>query len=353
MTSRDSDVLRTSESGMSLGPQQHILQLAMGYQISQALYVAVRLAIPDRLFNGPRSTEDLANATQTHEMALYRILRALASVGVFRECEPRRFALTSAGKTLCSDGQSVRDLVLWTLDPFHYRIYSELLTSAKTGSSACESIFGTSVFEYFDEHRETAATFDAAMANLCEITAPALLEAYDFSTINTLVDVAGGQGTLLMEILRQYPALQGILCDSSRCLQTAVVGIGRLGLEGRCVAEAVDLFERVPNGGDAYLLKNVLHDWPDDRCVRILQNCHRAMTTMTTKQKRVLIVEAILMHGNQTSMAKWLDVDMLVLAEGRERSVPEFSGLLESSGFQLARVIPTRSAFSIIEAFAI
>ena len=338
-------------SEISPGIQQHVLQLAMGYQISQALYVVVRLGIPDHLSDGPHPVEHLARVTESNETALYRIMRALSGVGIFREHESKSFALTPSGRALCSGGRSLRNIVLWTVDPFHYGVYSELLETAKTGIPACTGICGESVFEHFTHNPELGGTFDAAMTNVCEITVPALVDAYDFSCVGTLVDVAGGHGTLLFEALKRHPSLRGILCDSARCLPPAEQRIRDLGLEGRCSFEAMDLLEQVPEGGDAYILKNVLHDWADDQCIRILRNCRKAMDDVKAKGKRVLIAEAIL-TGGQSSMAKWLDLDMLVLAGGRERTEEEFRGLIEGAGLEFSRIVPTRSLFSIIEAVA-
>jgi hypothetical protein len=351
MVSPDLPTRRTADV-RPLVSQYNVVELAMAYKMSQALYTAVRLEIPDKLSESPQSSEELAAATHTDEMALYRILRALASVGVFSECEPRRFALTDAGRTLCKGPKSVRDLVLWTVDPFQCRMYSELLTSARAGTSACKDVFGKSVFEYLNEHPGVAATFDAAMTNLCELTAPLFLEAYDFSPIRILVDIGGGEGTLLIEILKRYPALRGVLCDSPRCLEVARSRLDQFGLQSRCSVEQINFFERVPDGGDAYLLKNVLHDWQDEGCIRILRNCRRAMTGAGGEKAKLLVVEAVLVPGQQKSIVTWLDLDMLALAGGKERTIVEFRELLEVTGFELARVIPTRSGLFVFEAFA-
>ncbi|MGH9738437.1 MAG: methyltransferase [Candidatus Acidiferrales bacterium] len=345
--SRDS---RTSDDRAVPSTQQRILGLAMGYQISQALYVAVRLAIPDHLSDGPRSAKQLATATHTDEGALYRVLRALASVGVFREHDRKKFSLAPDGETLCSQGSSIRDLVLWTLDPFHYKMYSELLTAARTGTSVCAKVCGMSVFEYFAKAPQIASIFDAAMTNVCRITAPAILEAYDFGPVRILVDVGGGEGALLLEILKKYPRIRGILAESPRCLAAARKSVRAAKLEGRCVADTMDLFQRIPQGGDTYLLKNVLHDWADVECIKILQNCRAALSATPAETKRILVIEALLSSGEYDSIAKRLDLDMLVLATGRERTIDEFQFLFAKSGFQLARVIPTKSLFSLIEA---
>lgn len=282
------------------------VELAMAYKMSQALRVVLELGIPDFLSLGPKSIDELAVLADADARALYRILRALASVGLFSECEPEVFALTQNGTTLCQGPHSMRDLILWTVDPSQYHMYADLLGSARTGRPACENVFGKRIFEYMAENPNVAARFDAAMTNICETTSPMLLEAYDFSVGRTLVDVGGGQGAFLFAVLHKCPEVRGILCDSEECLRTASHRIVQLGLEDRCSLEAVNFFERVPFGGDIYVLKNVLHDWEDERCVKILENCHVAMSGTGAAPAKLLIIETILDLGVRRLITPWL-----------------------------------------------
>lgn len=346
----NSQLPQNSQLPRPLAMLYNAVELAMAYKMSQALRVAVELGIPDFLSLGPKPIDQLAILADADTSALYRILRALAGVGLFSECEPKVFALTQSGRILCQGPDSMRDLILWTVDPCQYHMYADLLGSTKTGRPACENLFGKPVFEYMAENPHVAARFNAAMTNICEVTCPALLEAYDFSVGRTLVDVGGGQGGFLFAVLRKCPEVRGIICDSEECFGTARGRIDQLGLQDRCALEAVNFFERVPLGGDIYVLKNILHDWEDDRCVKILENCHIAMSETGANATRLLIIETVLDLGVRRSITPWLDLDMLVLAGGKERRLSEFRELLEKAGFHLRHVLSTKSPFHIMEA---
>jgi hypothetical protein len=329
-------------------PTQHIFQLATGYVISTALQLAVQVGVADHLAAGPRTAQHLAAATGTNEDALYRVLRALASVGVFDEVEPRRFALTPAADILRKDSsRSVHDLVLFIADPLHLRVYADAIESLRTGKPAAETTLGKSVFEWFAEHPEYSSTFNNAMTNMSAALIPAVLEAYDFGDIGVLVDVAGGHGQVLTSILRKFPAMRGILMDLDHVIAGAKPKIEAAGVADRCQAVAGDFFKAVPSGGDAYVMKHIIHDWDDERAAQILRAIH---TAMGSKHGKVILLEGVLAPGNEPGLGKIMDLEMLLLPGGRERSADEFRSLFDRAGFDLARIVPTASPVCVIEA---
>src|SRR5690348_7439028 len=258
--------------------EQLLIQLGTGYMASACIQVVARLRIADLLAHGPKPVRDLASAAGANEDRLYRVLRALASLGVFHETAPRTFALTEAAEGLRSDvPNSFRDMALWITSPFHFKVYSEMLHSVKTGEITIEHVYGKPVFEFFPEHPEISELFNNGMTCLSKVVTPALLEAYDFSGIHTLLDVAGGHGALLGAILNKYPEMRGILID----LEHVIEGAKRLpenrALSGRCQFLAADFFANVPSGADAIIMKHIIHDWEDDKAGTILRNCCKAL----------------------------------------------------------------------------
>ena len=326
---------------------QLIFQLGTGYIASSALHVAVKLTIADRLADGPRTTGALAADTGVQEDALYRVLRVLASVGVFEETAPRTFALTPAGEQLqTSRPGSLHAMALWMTDPFHFRTYAEIMHSVKTGQPAADKVVGKPVFDYLADNRELSDVFNDAMTAFSRQAAPAALNAYDFSGIEVLVDVAGGHGEVLMSVLRAYPQMRGILFDIGHVIAGAEPRIAAAGLSDRCQTVTGDFFTEVP-AGDAYIMKHIIHDWDDARAERILKNIH---TAMTTRDGRLILLETVIQPGNQPDLGKLIDLEMLLMPGGRERTAEEFSALLVRGGFALSRIVPTESALSVIEA---
>jgi hypothetical protein len=326
---------------------QQVFQIAMGYMVSTALHAAVRLKIADRLAEGPRAAADLARETGTSEDALYRVLRLLASVGVFSETSGRRFENNTAGEAMQSGRPgSLHDMLLWICDPFHLRVYADAMHSIETGQPAIEKTFGVPVFEYFPRDPELSEIFNNAMTSFSAVVIPAALDVYDFSGIGTLVDVAGGHGQVLTSVLQRYPAMRGVLADLEHVLAGARPRILELGLEDRCRTEAIDFFKAVPAGGDAYIMKHIIHDWDDDRAALILQNIRKAMQP----GGRVILLESVLLPGNQPDFGKIIDLEMLLMPGGKERSEAEFRALFQRAGFELTRIVPTKSALSVIEA---
>jgi O-methyltransferase domain len=341
-----------STSAPAVPPQaaaaQLLTQLATGHIVASALQVVLRLGVPDWLARGPRTAGELARAAGVREDGLYRVLRALASVGVFAETAPRRFALTEAGQLLVSGAPgSMRDMGLWVTSPFHFRVYAELMHSVQTGQPAVEKVTGMPVFEYFPTQPELSEIFNDAMTNLSEGVVRAALDVYDFSGIGVLVDVAGGHGAVLTAILNAYPRMRGVLFDLEHVVVGAWPRIEAMGLNERCSTESGDFFKAVPAGGDAYILKHIIHDWDDDRAVTILRNIRAAMGG---KRGRVILLESVLQPGNAPDFGKVIDLEMMVMPGGRERTADEFRGLFAQAGFAMTRVVPTASPLSIVEA---
>jgi hypothetical protein len=316
-----------------------------GYWISQALYVAAKLGLADLLKDGPRTSGDLASATQTHSNSLYRLLRALASVGVFAEDDRQRFSLTPLADCLRSDVPgSQRSLAIMTGEE-HYLAFGQLLYSVKTGQTAFDKLYGMPVFDFLQQHSEQAKIFDEAMVGVHGRETAAMLDAYDISGIRLLADIGGGNGSVLTAVLRKYPALRGILFDLPGVVERAKSNIQASGVGERCETVAGNFFEAVPGGADAYLLRHIIHDWDNEKAIRILQNIHRDMN----KDGKLLVVESVIPPGNDQSAGKLFDLAMLVIPGGQERTEEEYRKLYQSAGFRLTRSVPTKAEISVIE----
>jgi hypothetical protein len=321
-----------------------LLQMITGFWTSQAILAAAKLGIADLVKDGPRSCEELAQSTGVRPQALYRLLRALASIGVFREGEEGRFGLTPlAGYLQTGVPGSLRAFAL--LQEYQYRPWEAVLHSLQTEETAFDYVFGQPLFPYLTAHPVAAAVFDEAMTNITMQVTAAVVAAYDFAQFGTLVDVGGGSGALLTGILTAHPTLRGVLFDVPHVAEDARPRIAAAGLVERCVIQAGDFFQAVPPGGDAYLLKWILHDWDDERAVTILTHCHRVMTA----RSKLLVIEAVLPPGNTPFFHKWMDLTMLVITGGRERTEAEYRVLFEAAGFQLTQITPTASEMSVIE----
>ena len=326
---------------------QLIFQLGTGYIASSALQVAAKLTIADRLAYGPRTTASLAADAGVQEDALYRVLRVLASVGVFEETAPRTFALTPAADHLRTGRPgSMHPMALWLTDPFHFRTYAEIMHSVTTGQPAAEKVVGKPVFEYFAGDPELSGVFHDAMTAFSAAVAPAALKVYDFSGIDVLVDVAGGHGEILMSVLRAYPKMRGFLFDVDHVIAGAAPRIAAAGLIDRCQTATGDFFTAVP-AGDAYIMKHIIHDWDDERAVTILKNIRAAISS---RKGRLILLETVIQPGNQPDLGKFIDLEMLLIPGGRERTAEEFGALLARGGFALSRIVPTESPLSVIEA---
>jgi hypothetical protein len=329
-----------------LSPAQAMLQMTAGHWISQAIYVAAKLGIADLLKDGPRSSEELAQLAGAHPRALYRLLRALASVEVFREGEDGSFELTPRAVCLRSDVPgSLRALAITRGEPYFWRPWGHLLQSVQTGQAAFDDIYGMRFFEYLGQHPQDATTFGQAMlANVAQ-KHTAVARAYDFSQFGTVVDVGGGQGALLTAILTTHPQVRGVLFDQPHVVEAAKPYIMVAGLAPRCELVSGDFFTSVPAGGDAYTLSEILHDWDDLQATAILRNIRKAMP----KHGKVLILEQVIPAGNAPHEGKLRDLNMLVILGGVERTESEFRALLREAGFRLTEIRPTASSTSVIE----
>lgn len=314
--------------------------------ITQCISIVARLGIADLLADGARSTQDLAARTETHEPSLHRVLRMLAEAGLFIESPPRHFALTAQGHQLRTETEgSLRAWAIFCGEPFHLQVWAEALHSVRTGEPAFNHLLGQSFFDYLGQHPAEGQNFDLAMTNLTRPATRALVSAYDWSGLRSIVDVGGGNGTLVSAVLEAQPHLTGVLFDEAVVMARAG-GQPRLqGLvsAGRCTLETGDFFDAVPAGGDAYLLKYIIHDWSDEQALRILTNCRRAMHA----DSRLLLIEHVLVPGSGPHFGTLLDVEMLVLLTGLERTEAGFRTLLAEAGFTLTRVIPTPVAAAV------
>ena len=326
---------------------QHVFQLATGFIISTAMQVAAQLRVADLLAAGPRPIAELARERGVNEDALFRVLRALASVGVFEEVAPRRFGLNPAAAMLRSDVPgSLYDMARWICSPFHMRVYSEAMHSVKTGEPAVKKAVGMEVFDYFATDPELWKVFNNAMTSFSRMVVAAALEAYDFSGVRVLVDVAGGHGGVLTGILERYPSMRGILCDLEQVIAGARQRIASVGMQDRVTCVTADIFTSVPEGGDVYLMKHIIHDWDDERSGLILRNIRKVLP----ENGRVILLDSVLAPGNEPDFGKIIDLEMLLLPGGRERTADEFRALFAANGFEMTRIVPNKSPLALIEA---
>ena len=325
-----------------------LFQMATSYWISQAIYVAAKLGIADLLKDGPQSCTTLAASTGADVPALFRLMRALSSVGIFSELARDRFALSRLAESLQTDVQgSLRAMVI-TIGEIHYQACGSLLHSIQTGSPAFNNVFAASLFDYLEQNLEAAEAFNQGMASISSMLAYAVLMAYDFAEISSIIDIGGGQGKLLEKILQFNPRMRGTVFDTASTIERAKQQPGNNTWGGRCSYVPGDFFTSVPQGADAYLLCGVIHDWDDHRAITILRNCRIAMP----ENGRVLLVDMIVPDGASASFSKLLDLNMLVMNGGRERTAAEFCALFQAAEYKLTRIIPTMAPQSVIEAIA-
>lgn len=328
-----------------------LLHARDGLVLHQTLYVAAKLGVADCLEEGWHSAADLARRLNMNEDALYRVLRLLASQGIFEENDARCFRNNHVSGFLRTDVPgSVRSLFIYWGSDFHYSTFGHIMHSVQTGESSRTFLSGTDGFEQLRRDPEQARIFDDGMTTLSELVGPAIAAAYDFGAWGSLMDVGGGNGIMLSKILRAHPGLRGVLADQEHVLDRARER-GYLGgdLEARTTMTPCNFFEHVPPGCRAYLMKSVIHDWNDDQARIILANCRKAIPDNGV----LLLAEWDLLGKNIPSNGKFIDVIMLVLTGGRERSMDEYRELLDSTGFRLNRVVRTAAHFAVIEAFPI
>ena len=323
--------------------REKMLLLLSGEWVSRALYVATKLKIADHLKSESKSVDDLAKLTQSDSESLYRLLHMLAGFQVFDEVAPRVFANTDLSSLLAkSDPDTLHALSLFYGEDIH-RAWDGLLSSIETGTPAFQLIFQQPVFKYFKENPNRGALFQESMKEKSLAVIKSSLSSYDFSRFQSVYDIGGGYGQFMHTLLKNYPDIRGTLFE----LPEVIATIKQRNQENNsCALIAGDFFESVPKGGDAYILKSVLHDWDDQKCGRILQNCYSSMDA----NSRLLIIEVVLQPKAESLYANCMDVLMLAITGGKERSVNSFQQMLESSGFVLERIYPTATEFSILEA---
>lgn len=330
-----------------LPPEAQVIGTLCGLNVSQAMYVAAALGVADELRDGPRPIADVAAAVGADAGALRRVLRTLAMTGCFSEVERGVFANSPQSEALRSDvPNSVRDLALWVGAEPHWRVWGSLLDSVKTGQPVWEQVHGTPLFPYlFGENPALGATFARAMTGFSNATIPAILAAYDFSQTSVIADIAGGYGHTLAAILQANPQARGILFDAPDVLEDAPAQLEADGVSDRVELVAGDFHEAVPAGADLYLLKHVIHDWDDERARGILANVRDAMG----EDGRILIADVVLTEGDAPHFGKVMDLEMLLIPGGVERTDLEFHELVEPVGLKVERVLPTASLVTLTE----
>jgi O-methyltransferase domain/Dimerisation domain len=322
--------------------------MASAHWVSRHLFVAAQMNLADLVAKGPRTAMELAESSSTDPSSLYRFMRTLASLGLFTEDRERRFSLTAMGEALRTDvPASVRTSVLVLAGDIFTKSLEQLPYSLRTGKTGFEKAFGGPLFEWLASHPAEASMFSETMVGFHGAEPAAVAAAYDFSEFETIVDAGGATGNLLATILSLFPKPRGILFDLPHVVADAPALIQTRGLTDRIRIEAGNFFESVPGGGDAYLFSHIIHDWKDAECLTILGNCRRVMKA----DSRLLIVEMVLPTGDAPDPGKILDINMLTITGGLERTEPEYQALLEKAGFRITRVVPTQSAVSVIEAF--
>jgi hypothetical protein len=326
-----------------------LLRMVFGFPVSQALYVAADLGIADYLAGGALCADDLADKSGSHPDALARLLRALVAFGIVSQ-EENRFALTSVGQLLRSDvAGSLRATIRFLVGPWNWRAWENLPHSIRTAQPAFDHAWGMSNFDYWERHPDVSKIHDEAMEGLTAMESLPILAAFNFSSFRAVVDVGGGNGALLAAALRPHPRLTGKLFDLPHVVSLASTVLQRAGVANRCEIISGNFFESVPERGDLYVLKSIIHDWDDGRALMILQNCHRAMEPSAT----LLLLERVLPDQPDMGAApRYLaDLGMLIITPGgRERTQEEYKKLLESAGFEFVRVIPTGGPLDIVEA---
>jgi hypothetical protein len=320
--------------------------------LARALHVVAELGVADLLAGGPRSCTDLASKLNVQPVPLHQVLRTVASIGLLRTEDDhatgpdQRYSLTESGRSL-QDGHpsATRDLIL-TMQGTTVRncmaVLSERIATGRTGPWIA---YGMTFFDYLAQHPDEAESFNRMMIATGAAEPPAVASAYDFSWAHDIVDVGGGIGTFLLAVLDEYPHLGGVVFDLPEVVEHARRRIAEAGVAHRCYVTAGNFLESVPPGADAYLLSRVLHDWDDDLCVHILRTCAEAMTD----RSRLLIVEKVLPDNDEPHLGKMLDLVMVTLTSGRERTAAEYRNLLSRAGLRLNRVVPTESACSVVE----
>jgi hypothetical protein len=321
-------------------------QLIAGKWIAQALSVVARFRVADHLAAGPKSAAELAAVTGTHPGHLYRVLRAVAAVGVLEQLADGRFGLTRMGEYLRGDVPgSMRAVATYCCDPWSWKPWGDLAETVRTGTPAFDRMFGQGVFDYLSQHPDEFATFNEGMTGFSGVESAAAVKAYDFSRYGTIADVGGGHGLLLTTVLKAAPNSRGVVFDLPDVVAGAVPTIAAAGLTGRCVTQGGSFFETAPEA-DLHVMKHIIHDWNDAKATQILRCCRKAVRP----GGKLVLVEMVIPTEGGDPAAKLLDLEMMVLCDGKERTEAEYAALLAGAGYRLTRVVPTESPAGIIEA---
>lgn len=337
-------------SSADISPSAAMLRMISGFWISRIIYVAAKLGIADLLSNGARSCDELAQATGTHAPSLYRVLRALISVGVLAEDDAGLFMLTPVGATLQTDSShSLRAWAVLALGEQRYQAWGDLMHSVRTGEIAFDHRFGMGLWQYGAQYPEYGKILDEAMANLLAAYNAAVMAVYPFATIEKIVDVGGGDGGLLISLLQANRATNGVLFDLPHVAEKAKKRIADAGLAARCEVVAGDAFVSVPSGGDAYVLSRIMDSWGDNHAISILKNCRGAMT----RKGKLLLIERVLPTRIENSARVqpllMSDLNMMVVTGGRERTATQYAALVGAADFRITKIISSESVMSIIE----
>jgi hypothetical protein len=336
-----------SDAAQQLPPHVQLIQMATSYWPSRLVHAAAVLGLADHLAPGRKTADEIAVLTETHAPSLYRVMRTLVSLGLLTEDAGHRFGLTPLGDALRTGAPGcARASVLTLGGDWIWRGLADFLYSVRTGRSSIEKSLGEPIFDWLAKDPEVASLFSETMIGVHGMEPETVAQAYDFSQVGTLVDVGGASGNLLTTILARHPEPRGILFDLPHVLRDAPALIASRGLAERITLEPGSFFERVPDGGDAYMLSHIIHDWSEDQSLTILGNCRRALRA----DSKLLIVEMVLPEDGTPHPGKMLDMMMLAGPGGQERTTPEYRALLAKAGLELTRVVPTRSPVSIVEA---
>jgi hypothetical protein len=337
----------STQKALELGPTEQMLQMMSGLWVSRGIWVAAKLGISDHLADGAKTVEEIATATNTHADSLYRILRMLGMVGVYREEDGRKFSLTPLSETLRSDvAGTLRGAAIAEMGEVHYEAWGNIMHSVKTGEIAFDNKFGKDIWAYFQTDPEKAENFNRYMAASSELLNQAISTKYDFSNYDKLIDVGGGIGGMISAILEKNPNLKGAIYDQPSVIEQAKGFLESKGLSDRCETIAGSFFKSVPEGGDIYSMRWILHDWEDSKSLTILENIKKVLPA----NGKLLLAEAVVPEVGDPHFSKFFDLIMLVMTGGRERTEKEWRTLLEKAGYTIERIIPTESFLSIIEA---
>ncbi|HKS21354.1 MAG TPA: methyltransferase [Thermoanaerobaculia bacterium] len=333
------------------GPPPHVavMQMVMGVWVAQIASAVAQLGVADNIAKGKVSVDELAAECSANPEALYRLLRAAATIGLCAETAPRHFALTPIGDALRSDApHSMRDFLVAETAPGHWLPWGRLADAIRRGGPMTEEVLGESAWDYYASHIDEAKCFARGMSNLSTIASEDVARVYEPGDVKRIVDVGGSEGVLLRGLLARVPGARGVLFDRPEIIDAAKGAIASSGMADRIEIVGGDFLSEVPDGADLYVLKSILHDWPDAQCETIVRNVHRA----AAPDSRLLVVEMTMPDGpaGAPSPVPLMDMNMLVMLGGRERTASEFGALLARCGYMVERVIPTPGPFSVIEA---